>query len=200
MKSNAFKSKVRERDENRCVLTGITDDGHQVAHFISQSLLNEKKDSDKRKEAKLAIRKFIQRLYPWLPNDYFENLDICENAIVLNYYAHRKFGSFDWFVTMETGIHGKNIYKAMQVEENGLLNSQNTERVLTAHEIAGKRIKETISSYNQPLFIGDAHPQPGFIYVKLRIIAGKFRFFTEDFGPDWEILSSIVHCNRLGFS
>jgi hypothetical protein len=68
---------------------------------------------------------------------------------------------------METGIDGKTIYKAMQVEENGLLNSQNTERVLTVHEIAGRRFKETMSSYNQPLFIGDSHPQPGFIYVKL---------------------------------
>jgi hypothetical protein len=74
-------------------------------------LLNEKKNSDKRIEAKFAIRKNIQH---WLPYDFFEYLDDCGNATVLNYYAHRKYKSFDWFDTMETGIDGKNIYKAMQ--------------------------------------------------------------------------------------
>ena len=182
MKSNAFKSKVRERDGNKCVLTGEADlfefqantrNGHQVAHFIPQSLLDAKKDSEERKNAKREIRAFILRLCPWLPADFFENLDVCENAVFLNSTAHSHFGAFNWFVTMETGVDGKIIYKAMQVEENGLLNSQNTERVLTVHEIAGRRIKETISSYNQPLFIGDAHPQPGFIYVKLHEILAR---------------------------
>jgi hypothetical protein len=169
LKSNAFKSKIRERDGNRCVLTGTTEDGHQVAHFIPQSLLNEKRDSDERKEAKLAIRGYIQRLCSWLPDNFFENLDVCENAMVLNYYAHRKFGSFDWFVTMETSIDGKNIYKAMQVEENGLLKKLTTGRPI----YNGEDIVGVSSSYNQPLFIGDSHPQPGVIYVKLHELLAR---------------------------
>jgi hypothetical protein len=163
LNSNGFKSKVRERDGNRCVLTGTTEDYHQVAHFIPQSLLNEKRDSDERKEAKLAIRGYIQRLCPWLPNNFFENLDVCENAVVLNYYAHRMFGAFDWFVTMETAIDGKTFYKAMQVEENGLLKDRYTGREIEFEY--GGFIR--VSSCYQPLFIGDSHPQPGFIYVKL---------------------------------
>ena len=43
----------------------------------------------------------------------FATLDGCD---IIEY-----FGAFDWFVTMETGIDGKIIYKAMQVEVNGLL-------------------------------------------------------------------------------
>jgi hypothetical protein len=171
LKSNAFKSKVRERDENRCVLTGTPSpsNGHQVAHFIPQSLLDNKSDSEERKIAKRDIRGYILRLCPWLPLDFFQNLDVCENGILLNYEAHRLFGSFDWYVTMETSIDGKNIYKAMEVEENGLLKEWNT----------GRRISlssggfDLISSYNQPLFIGDSHPQPGFIYVKLHELLAR---------------------------
>jgi hypothetical protein len=108
-KSNVFKAQVRERDRNRCVLTGannnidnpITTNGHQVAHFIPQSLLDDRKDSEDRLVAKRKIRGFISRLCPWLPTDFFENLDVCENAILLNMIAHRYFGAFDWFVTME---------------------------------------------------------------------------------------------------
>jgi hypothetical protein len=35
-----------ERDENRCVLTGTTDDCHMVAQLIPPSLLNEKKNPE----------------------------------------------------------------------------------------------------------------------------------------------------------
>ena len=177
MKSNAFKSKVRERDGNKCVLTGTDDhvndsrttNGHQIAHFIPQSLLNDKKDSDEKVTSKTSIRAFILALCPWLPLDFFENLDVCENAILLNMIAHRHFGAFEWFVTMETGIDGKNIYKAMQVEENGLLKERNTGREIELENGGFVRV----SSYNQPLFIGDSHPQPGFIYVKLHELLAR---------------------------
>jgi hypothetical protein len=167
-KSNGFKTKVRERDGNKCALTGTQSpsNGHQVAHFIPQSLLEDKKDSKERIIAKRDIRGFILRLCPWLPSNFFENLDVCENGLLLNYEAHRLFGAFYWFVTMETDIDGKITYKAMQVEENGLLNSIHTGRFTTEH-YAGRDFEVRISSFNQPLFIGDTHPQPGFIYVKL---------------------------------
>ena len=47
-KSNDFKTAVRERDDNRCVLSGEIDEGHQVAHFIPQSLMVETRDEDER--------------------------------------------------------------------------------------------------------------------------------------------------------
>ena len=167
-----FDAKVRERDGNRCVLTGGVDvfefqsntrNGHQVAHFIPQSLLDDKKDSQNRKNAKINVRTFILALCPWLPLDFFENLDVCENALFLNTTAHSHFGAFNWFVTMETGIDGSTIYRAMQVEENGLLKKPNLGRFI----YNGEDLIGISNSYNQPLFIGDSHPQPGFIYVKL---------------------------------
>ena len=174
LKSNLFKAKVRERDGNICVLTGSTSpsNGHQVAHFIPQSLLNDRKDSDDKIQSKTSTRTFVLALCPWLPSNFFENLDVCENAILLNFEAHRLFGAFEWFVIMETGIDGKTVYRAMQVEENGLLREMNTGRAaMKAYmEMDGSRVVNipiTVSSYNQPLFIGDSHPQPGFIYVKL---------------------------------
>ena len=81
----------------------------------------------------------------------------------LNYYAHRKFGAFSWFVAMETSPDGSIVYKASQIEENGLLIEKYTGRfVYSGNEIVGTR-----SSYNQPLFIGNTHPQPGELYVRL---------------------------------
>jgi hypothetical protein len=70
-KSNGFETKERERDNDRCVLTGETDilpcqpdtkNGHQVAHFIPQSLLDDTKDGYERKAVKRDIRGFILRL------------------------------------------------------------------------------------------------------------------------------------------
>ena len=193
--TNSFESKVRERDGNKCVLTGEADStsltktkrSFQVAHFIPHSLLDEKKDSDERKTAKRGIRGFILRLCPWLPPDFFENLDVCENGILLSSDAHNIFGAFDWFVTMETGIDGKTIYKAMQVEENGLLKERFTGREFELENSGFMRV----SSYNQPLFIGDSHPQPGFIYVKLhemlaRIfkMRGQAGYYEQDSNTD----------------
>ena len=116
------------REDNKCALTnesdfsiGNTSHGHQVAHFIPQSLQDEKKDSDDTKERKRLVRGFILRLCPWLSNGFFENIDICENALLINSIGHISFGAFEWFVTMETGIDGNTIYRAMEVEETGLL-------------------------------------------------------------------------------
>ena len=180
-----FDAKVRERDGNRCVLTGEVDvfafqsntrNGHQVAHFIPQSLLNDKKDSDEKVTSKTSIQSFVLALCPWLPPDFFENLDVCENAILLKYQAHRHFGAFDWFVTMETEIDGNTIYRAMQMEENGLLKKPNLGRFI----YNGEDLIGISTSYNQPLFIGDSHPQPGLIYVKLHeMLARIFKMRGE---------------------
>ena len=127
-KSNGFKANVRKREDNKCALTnesdfssGNTSHGHQVAHFIPQSLLDERKDSDGTKERKRLVRGFILRLCPWLSNNFFENIDICENALLINSIGHISFGAFEWFVTMETGPDGGTIFRAMEVEETGLL-------------------------------------------------------------------------------
>jgi HNH endonuclease len=128
-KSNGFKANVRNREDNKCALTNESDirssgktwNGHQVAHFIPQSLLNERKDSSNTNERKILARSFILQLCPWLANDFFENIDVCENAMLLNSNAHICFGAFEWFVTMETGPDGNTIYRAMEIEETGLL-------------------------------------------------------------------------------
>jgi hypothetical protein len=178
IKSNVFKTAVRDRDDNRCVLTGETDisplqpdtrKGHQVAHFIPQSLLDETRDEDKRKAVKNDIRGFIMRLCPWLPSNFFENLDVCENAILLNTTAHSHFGAFNWFVVMETSPDGSIVYKASQVEENGLLRERNTGREFELENGAFLRI----SSFNQPLFIGNTHSQPGELYVRLHELLAR---------------------------
>jgi hypothetical protein len=138
-KCNDFKKLVRQRyfyfnkrDENRCVLTGESDTillrnqlkltrGFEVAHFIPQSLMDHNSDSPEMKERKRDIRSFIIRLCHWLPTDFFDKIDVCENAILLNKEAHRSHEAFEWFVVMEIGTNGSTIYKAMQVEDNGLL-------------------------------------------------------------------------------
>ncbi|KAJ3268736.1 hypothetical protein HDV01_002340, partial [Terramyces sp. JEL0728] len=119
-KNDKFKSDVRQRDNNTCVLTGEedkfteSDTRFEVAHIIPQSLLNAKSDNEERKQGKYAIRSFILRLCPWIPADFFENLDVCENAILLNKEAHRFFGAFEWFIVMEKDSNNNTIYKAMQ--------------------------------------------------------------------------------------
>lgn len=59
---------------------------------------------------------------------------------------------------METGGEGNTIF-----EENGLLKQRNTGREIELQN--GGFIR--ISSHKQPLCIGDSHPQPELIYVKL---------------------------------
>ncbi|KAJ3273306.1 hypothetical protein HDV01_004523 [Terramyces sp. JEL0728] len=56
LRSDAFKEKVRQRDENKCVLTGKPDKisekrtrGFEVAHIIPQSLLDRKSDTEEKK-------------------------------------------------------------------------------------------------------------------------------------------------------
>ena len=61
------------------------------------------------------------------------------------------------------------VYKASQVEENGLLRQPNAGRfIYSGNEIVGLR-----SSYNQPLFIGNTHPQPGESYVCLHELLAR---------------------------
>jgi hypothetical protein len=68
------------------------------------------------------------------------------------------FGAFEWFVVVETGSDGNTIFKAMQVEDNGLLKRPNIGRFI----YNGEDIIFLTSSYNQPLFIGNGggHPKP----------------------------------------
>ena len=73
----------------------------------------------------MSTRNYVGRLCPWLPYNFFETLDVCENAMLLEpTLAHPSFGSFEWFVVMETDADGNTIYKAMQVEENDLLSQK----------------------------------------------------------------------------
>ena len=54
-------------------------------------------------------------------------------------------------------------------------------------EMDGSRVVNipiTVSSYNQPLFIGDSHPQPGFIYVKLHEMLARYY--------DWILTMNII--------
>ena len=54
------------------------------------------------------------------------------------------------------------------MEENGLLKEWNTGRRMSLSSGGF----DLISSYNQPLFIGDSHP-PGLIYVKLHELLAR---------------------------
>ena len=193
-----FEAKVRQRDGNRCVLTGYSDTIPQsnvkrpfnVAHFIPPLLI---RDS----QSRITVEKFILLLCPWLPRDFFENLDVCENTILLNKGAHHFFGAFEWFVTMDTGIDGNITFRAMQVEENGLLGENNTGRSVIqefkSRDGIWMNIPITVSSYNQPLFIGDSHPQPGLVYLKLhemlaRIfkMRGHAKYYEIDSDDEYE--------------
>ncbi|KAJ3256243.1 hypothetical protein HK103_005606 [Boothiomyces macroporosus] len=201
-KSNKFKSDVRERDKV-CVLTGEEDKvterisrGFEVAHIIPQSLLDSKSDGEERKQGKYVIRSFIFRMCPWLPPNFFENLDVCENAILLNQEAHRFFGAFEWFIVMEKDSNNNTIYKAMQVEEDGLLGKITTGRIVVKRAIIDNietDIPITVSSYNQPLFIGNTHPQPSEVYVRLHellsrifYMRGQANYYEQEYDSDDE--------------
>ncbi|KAJ3269971.1 hypothetical protein HDV01_000777 [Terramyces sp. JEL0728] len=211
-KNDKFKSDVRQRDNNACVLTGEPANiserltrGFEVAHIIPQSLLNGKSDNEEKKQGKYAIRSFMFRLCPWLPTDFFENLDVCENAILLNHEAHRVFGAFKWFIVMEKDSNNNTIYKAMQVVEDGLLKKANiTGRIVIEH-YAGRDFEVTVSSYNQPLFIGNTHPQPSEIYVRLHellarifYMRGQASYYDLDSDEDFEVHQAYLSEFNLG--
>jgi hypothetical protein len=125
-KSNNFKKLVRQRyfyfdqrDENQCVLVGQCDYSLQVAHFIPQSLLDHNNDSPEKKERKQDICSCIFRLCSWLPGDFFDKIDVCENAILLNSEAHKRQKAFEWFVIMETDTDGRTIYKQCRLRIMG---------------------------------------------------------------------------------
>ena len=85
-----------------------------------------------------------------------------------------------------------NVYRAMQVEENGLLKKLNTGR---ASASVGNGNVVMSSSYNQELFIGiNSHPRPTKRFVKLhellaRIIhlRGSAEFYQDNSDDEKEI-------------
>ena len=84
----------------------------EVAHLFPQSYLN---------QTNYVAQSFLKRICPWIGDDFFDKLDSCENAILLNIIAHQAQGAFKWFIVMEPGDDGDTVYKAMQVVEDGLL-------------------------------------------------------------------------------
>jgi hypothetical protein len=149
----------------------------------------------------MTIRIFIRRLCPWLPHDLFKNLDVCENAILLNYQAHRMFGAFEWFVTLANGSDGNIIYRAMQVEDNGLLKERMTGRT-PATIVNGEVVFS--SSYSQPLFIGNSHPQPGEMYVRLHELLarifkmrGQANYYEIDSDDEYEPVDNSEIMDKL---
>ena len=98
-----------------------------MAIKLPQSLLYKKKDSDDTKERKRLLRGFILRLFTWFSDDFFENIDICEEALLYNSIGHISFAGF---VTMETRTDGNMIYRAMEVEESRLLKERSNTNIL----------------------------------------------------------------------
>jgi hypothetical protein len=181
-----MKAQVRERDAHKCVLTGEDDYipgttqriGFEVAHIIPYSLVNNG-----------HIHSYIKDLVPWMPHDFFDHIDTCENMILLNQVAHRLLGKFSWFITMD---EDGTTYRASQVEDNGLLQRRDTRREV---ELPNGDVRVS-SSFNQPLFIGvGSHPCPSKVYVRLhellaRIIfmRGGSEYFKDDTDDDDESL------------
>jgi len=122
---------------------------------MPQFLIDSSSDTPKLIKTKRIIKEFIMKICPWLPDDIFDRIDVCENAILLTQKAHSEFGAFKWFVVMDT-VDGKSVYKAMQVEEDGLLDHNWLCR-WTALE---NGLYNKLSSYNQTLFIGGMYPRP----------------------------------------
>ena len=153
-----------------------------------------------------VIQSFIRALIPWIPDEFFDGLDCCENAIYLNPVAHNLFGDFKWFIVMEENENdpNQNIYRAMQVEGTGLLRALNTGRPQDDQQ---NNIIGLNSSYNQPLFIGTLHPRPAKLYIKLhellaRIIymrggADHFQVDNDDYdGEEVSLHEEIAEENR----
>jgi hypothetical protein len=69
---------------------------------------------------------------------------------------------------METSPEGTIIYKATQVEENGLLKMIHTGRMVPFTD----KYYTWESSYNQPLYIGTNHP-PAEAYVRLHELLAR---------------------------
>lgn len=86
--------------------------------------------------------------------------------------ATRIFDSFEWFVVMETGVDGNTIYKAMQVEDTGLLQTSKGGRCHTILLGRGFAYRYS-SSFNQPMYIGNSHSQPSEIYVRLHELLAR---------------------------
>ena len=165
--------------------------GFQVAHFVPRSLLDGTNDS--LENIKDKIRNFIRSLCPWLPLGFFENIDSCENAIFLNQVAHRYQGSFKWFVVKENN-HGQDVYKAMHIENDGLL-----EEIYTGRHIQlDNDIYKLKSSYNQPLFIGgnNGHPPPADLYIRLHELLARI-FHVRGYASYYEYDSDDEEGNEI---
>ena len=162
-RNKSVRKLVLERDNDRCVLTGQSDikkngkrRGHEVAHIIPHSVLN--RDT--------VVKSLIRSMAPWLPNEFYSKVDTCENAIVLNKYAHESFGKLNWFIVMDDPDDAANTtYRAMQVVENGELEEQNLGRNPQTDDDGNTTCTST---YNQALYIGTgSHPRPAKEYIKL---------------------------------
>ena len=170
-RKQSVRDRVRRREGNICALTGQSDlidgtsetQGLEVAHIIPHSLLN-----------KAIIHQFIKILVPWLPDDFFLTIDTCENAILLNKIAHMLFGNFKWFIIMEeNGDPNLNVYKASQVEENGLLKAWSTGRI----QLLENGAMLINSSYNQELFIGkNLDSRPTKFFIKLHELLARILY------------------------
>ena len=171
-RKQSVRDRVRRREGNICALTGQNElvngtsetRGFEVAHIIPHSLLN-----------KAIIHQFIKTLVPWLPDDFFLTIDTCENAILLNKEAHMFFGNFEWFIIMEeNGDPNLNVYRASQVEDNGLLKEWSTGRKPAS--IVNGDIVMT-SSYNQELFIGkNLDLRPTKFFIKLHELLARILY------------------------
>jgi HNH endonuclease len=169
---NGTKYNIPIRDGNTCVLTGLSDlkaipgtngkQGFQAAHMTPHSLLKYP-----------TIHGFIKSLIPWLPQDFFQNIDSCQNSIFLNNNAHISFGSFEWFVVMDEHEDPTcSVYRASQVQDNGLLQLNNFGRdPITIHNGSAKKT----SSFNQQLFIGvhPTFPRPTKFFCRLHELVAR---------------------------
>ncbi|KAJ3256055.1 snoRNP complex protein nop56 [Boothiomyces macroporosus] len=180
-KYHQFNKDVRERDNDTCVLTGQPDEfcgfkrGFEVTHFIPEIFSYRTRDNESTKTVVDLLRSMVGHLCPWIPKNHFDDLDQCENAILLSLESNRFFRLFYWYIEMEKEGE-KTIYKAMQVEEDGLLEHNFTGRTQYLSVVIDGVEHEAFSvesSHNQPLFIGDTHPQPSEINVRIHELVAR---------------------------
>lgn len=120
---------------------------------------------------------------PWLPFDFFNNLEGPVNAIILNPEAHRLHGAFRWFVKID---EINELYRVGQVKDDGLLNKLyllTDDRATGRYRIQnhdGDKFLVLESSFDQPLFIGKAQPQPGKAHVCLRELVARVFYSMQE--------------------
>jgi hypothetical protein len=136
--------------------------GHPVTHIIPPSVLDKPE----------PIRTFIQSLIPLADTTFFDQIDTPDNAILLNYEAHKHFGNFLWFIRLEEGTTpNENVFIVTQVQDNGLLGSSQN---LGRHPmINGERYT---SSFNKKMFVGletQAYKRPDRLFLKIHELVSR---------------------------